>query len=123
MDPLNQKWSFCILFQVSDFFEKAITALPNQACVDGTPMDPYLKLIQDFGTHFTSDVTMGATSIQRMTLKMSDVSKMRKKGVSASVAAGASGGFFGFSFSVSASADFSKSDSSLDEVTIELCGS
>lgn len=47
--------------------QKAIKDLPGQ-CTKPEDLTPYYRLIQKFGTHFTTVVTMGAKAVQRLTM-------------------------------------------------------
>ena len=53
--------------KVSPVQQKAIENLPSGSCVDGD-IPKYLRLIQSFGTHYTSVVTMGAKAVQRLSM-------------------------------------------------------
>ena len=45
----------------------------------------YMDVIKDFGTHYSTEVVMGAKAVQEIKLRNSDVEKMETEGVSARV--------------------------------------
>ena len=55
--------------KASPFLQSAINGLPvpSSQC-RRKELSPYYKIIQGFGTHFTTVVTMGAKAVQRLTM-------------------------------------------------------
>ncbi|XP_061194763.1 uncharacterized protein LOC133202916 [Saccostrea echinata] len=85
------------LSKVSDYFEKAVMLLPMENCEDDSLQDMYLNFIREFGTHYTTQVVMGAKAVQQLTFSNSDLSRLESEGISAKVAAEASYSGFGAS--------------------------
>uniref|UniRef100_K1R9Z4 Uncharacterized protein n=1 Tax=Magallana gigas TaxID=29159 RepID=K1R9Z4_MAGGI len=83
--------------KVNDYFEKAVTLLPMDDCESGPLQEMYISLIREFGTHYTTEVVMGAKAVQQLTFLKSDLSKLESEGISAKVAAEASFSGFGAS--------------------------
>ncbi|XP_061194766.1 uncharacterized protein LOC133202919 [Saccostrea echinata] len=83
--------------KVSDYFEKAVMLLPMENCDNDSLQDMYLNFIREFGTHYTTQVVMGAKAVQQLTFSNSDLSKLESEGISAEVAAEASYSGFGAS--------------------------
>ncbi|CAC5408183.1 unnamed protein product [Mytilus coruscus] len=88
--------------KVSDFFEDNIKALPSENCEEDVIQELYIQVIEQFGTHYTTEVVMGAKAVQESKFKNSDLDKFQSDGISAEVAAkmsvkqggvSASGGF------------------------------
>ncbi|XP_062601466.1 uncharacterized protein LOC134263170 [Saccostrea cucullata] len=92
--------------KVNEYVEKAVMLLPMENCEDESLQEMYLNFIREFGTHYTTQVVMGAKAVQQLTFDKSDLSRLESEGISAKVAAqasfsglGASGGG-GFSVGV-----------------------
>ncbi|KAK3102394.1 hypothetical protein FSP39_011100 [Pinctada imbricata] len=102
--------------KVSDYFENAIIALPTENCEEDSSQDLYVDVLKDFGTHYTTEVVMGAKSVQSMTFQSSDVEKMASEGISAMVAAQLSYSSIGFSAGGGFSAGFSNNEDSRNRV-------
>ncbi|XP_062618474.1 uncharacterized protein LOC134280055 [Saccostrea cucullata] len=83
--------------KVTDYFEKAVMLLPMENCEDDSLQEMYVNFIREFGTHYTTQVVMGAKAVQQLTFSNSDLSKLESEGISAKVAAQASYDGFGFS--------------------------
>ncbi|XP_022337633.2 uncharacterized protein LOC111133481 [Crassostrea virginica] len=83
--------------KVNDFFEKAVMLLPMENCDSSELQEMYLNFIQEFGTHYTTEVVMGAKAVQQLTFSKSDLSKLESEGISSKVAAQASFSGFGAS--------------------------
>ncbi|CAC5400661.1 unnamed protein product [Mytilus coruscus] len=88
--------------KVSDFFEDSIRALPSENCEEDVIQQLYIQVIEQFGTHYTTEVVMGAKAVQESKFKNSDLDTFQSVGISAKVAAqmsvkqggfSASGGF------------------------------
>jgi hypothetical protein len=71
--------------QVTDYFEKAVMLLPMEDCEEDSLQEMYLDFIREFGTHYTTQVVMGAKAVQQLTFSKSDLSKMESEGISAKV--------------------------------------
>ena len=71
--------------QVNDFFEKAVMLLPMENCDSSELQEMYLNFIQEFGTHYTTEVVMGAKAVQQLTFSKSDLSKLESEGISSKV--------------------------------------
>lgn len=74
-----------LIFQVNDYFEEAVTLLPVGDCESGPLQEMYINLIREFGTHYTTEVVMGAKAVQQLTFLKSDLSKLESEGISAKV--------------------------------------
>lgn len=74
-----------LIFQVNDYFEKAVTLLPMDDCESGPLQEMYINIIREFGTHYTTEVVMGAKAVQQLTFLKSDLSKLESEGISAKV--------------------------------------
>uniref|UniRef100_K1PHK5 Uncharacterized protein n=1 Tax=Magallana gigas TaxID=29159 RepID=K1PHK5_MAGGI len=83
--------------KVNDYFEKAVMLLPMENCDSGALQEMYINLVREFGTHYTTEVVMGAKAVQQLTFSKSDLSKLESEGISAKVAAQASFSGFGAS--------------------------
>ncbi|XP_062602269.1 uncharacterized protein LOC134263931 [Saccostrea cucullata] len=83
--------------KVNEYFEKAVMLLPMENCEDESLQEMYLNFIREFGTHYTTQVVMGAKAVQQLTFAKSDLSKLESEGISAKVAAQASFSGFGAS--------------------------
>ncbi|XP_048745195.2 uncharacterized protein LOC125658102 [Ostrea edulis] len=97
--------------KVTDYFEKAVMLLPMEDCEEDSLQEMYLNFIQEFGTHYTTQVVMGAKAVQQLTFSKSDLSKMESEGISATVAAQVAYSGFG----VSADGGFSVGTASEEE--------
>lgn len=53
--------------KVTPVLQKAIINLPT-SCTNDIDKSKYFRLIQNFGTHYTSVVTMGAKAVQRLSM-------------------------------------------------------
>lgn len=73
------------IFQVNNYFEKAVTLLPMNDCESGPLQEMYINLIREFGTHYTTEVVMGAKAVQQLIFSKSDLSKLESEGISAKV--------------------------------------
>lgn len=71
--------------QVSDFFEDNIRALPSEHCEEDAIQQLYIQVIQQFGTHYTTEVVMGAKAVQEFKFKNSDLDRFQSIGISAKV--------------------------------------
>ena len=76
---------FLTYSQVNDFFEKAVMLLPMENCDSSELQEMYLNFIHEFGTHYTTEVVMGAKAVQQLTFSKSDLSKLESEGISAKV--------------------------------------
>ena len=76
---------YLLKYKVSDYFESAIKSLPTDHCEDDHVQNLYIRVIEEFGTHFTTDVVMGAKAIQEVKFKNSDLDRLSSEGISASV--------------------------------------
>nr|XP_034328407.1 uncharacterized protein LOC117689954 [Crassostrea gigas] len=83
--------------KVNDYFEKAVMLLPMENCESGVLQEMYINLVREFGTHYTTEVVMGAKAVQQLTFSRSDLSKLESEGISSKVAAQASFSGFGAS--------------------------
>ncbi|XP_048745128.1 uncharacterized protein LOC125658081 isoform X2 [Ostrea edulis] len=97
--------------KVTDYFEKAVMLLPMEDCEKDSLQEMYLNFIGEFGTHYTTQVVMGAKAVQQLTFSKSDLSKMESEGISAKVAAQVAYSGFG----VSAGGGFSVGTASKEE--------
>ncbi|VDI70772.1 Hypothetical predicted protein [Mytilus galloprovincialis] len=85
--------------KLSDFLEDNIRALPSDNCEADAIQQRYIQVVEQFGTHYTTEVVMGAKAVQEFRFKNSDLDRFQSVGISAKVAAelstpfGASGGF------------------------------
>lgn len=59
--------------------------LPMENCDSGALQDMYINLVREFGTHYTTEVVMGAKAVQQLTFSKSDLSKLESEGISAKV--------------------------------------
>ncbi|XP_052092455.1 uncharacterized protein LOC127728916 [Mytilus californianus] len=73
--------------KLSDFFEDNIRALPSENCEEDVIQQLYIQVIEQFGTHYTTEVVMGAKAVQEFKFKNSDLDKFQSVGISAKVAA------------------------------------
>ena len=81
-------WSIALYLpysKVNDFFERAVMLLPMENCDSSELQEMYLNFIQEFGTHYTTEVVMGAKAVQQLTFSKSDLSKLESEGISAKV--------------------------------------
>lgn len=72
-------------FKLSDFFEDNIRALPSENCEEDVIQQLYIQVIEQFGTHFTTEVVMGAKAVQEFKFKNSDLDIFQSVGISAKV--------------------------------------
>ncbi|XP_052065033.1 uncharacterized protein LOC127704848 [Mytilus californianus] len=85
--------------KLSDFLENSFRALPSENCEEDAIQQMYINVVEQFGTHYSTEVVMGAKAVQELRFKNSDVDRFQSVGISAMVAAelsspfGASGGF------------------------------
>ncbi|KAJ8302809.1 hypothetical protein KUTeg_019205 [Tegillarca granosa] len=73
--------------KVSDYFESAVKALPTDRCEEDNMQRLYLQVIEDFGTHYTTQVVMGAKAINEIRFRTSDLDRLSAEGINAKVAA------------------------------------
>ncbi|CAG2200097.1 unnamed protein product [Mytilus edulis] len=73
--------------KLSDFFEDNIRALPSENCEQDVIQQLYIQVIEQFGTHYTTEVVMGAKAVQEFKFKNSDLDIFQSVGISAKVAA------------------------------------
>lgn len=59
--------------------------LPMEDCESGPLQEMYINLVREFGTHYTTEVVMGAKAVQQLTFSKSDLSKLESEGISAKV--------------------------------------
>ncbi|KAK3101541.1 hypothetical protein FSP39_004322 [Pinctada imbricata] len=102
--------------KVSDYFENAIIALPMENCEEEVIQELYTEVLREFGTHYATEVVMGAKAVQSLEMKNSDLDKMAAEGISAKVAAQLSYSGFGFSAGGGFSAGFSNNEKSRNRV-------
>lgn len=74
---------FCL--KLSDFFEDNIRALPSENCEQDVIQQLYIQVIEQFGTHYTTEVVMGAKAVQEFKFKNSDLDIFQSVGISAKV--------------------------------------
>ncbi|VDI56089.1 Hypothetical predicted protein [Mytilus galloprovincialis] len=85
--------------KLSVFLDNSLRALPSENCEENAIQQMYINLVEQFGTHYTTEVVMGAKATQELRFKNSDVDRFQSVGISAMVAAelsspyGVSGGF------------------------------
>ncbi|XP_052065031.1 uncharacterized protein LOC127704847 [Mytilus californianus] len=85
--------------KLSDFLEDNIRALPSENCEEDAIQQRYIQLVEQFGTHYTTEVVMGAKAVQEFRFKNSDLDRFQSVGLSVKAAAelstpfGVSGGF------------------------------
>ncbi|CAC5408189.1 unnamed protein product [Mytilus coruscus] len=107
--------------KVSDFFEDNIRALPSENCEEDVVQQLYIQVIEQFGTHYTTEVVMGAKAVQESKFKNSDLDKFQSVGISAKVAAqmsakvGAFSASAGFSVGVNSNDDMRKKVSNTEK--------
>ncbi|XP_076091692.1 perforin-like protein 1 [Mytilus galloprovincialis] len=93
--------------KLSDFLEDSIRVLPTEKCEEDVIQSLYIRVIEQFGTHYTTEVVMGAKAVQEFRFKNTDLDRFQSVGVSAKVAAqmsvkmGVFSGGAGFSVGVS----------------------
>ncbi|XP_052705816.1 uncharacterized protein LOC128181455 [Crassostrea angulata] len=104
------------LSKVNDYFEKAVMLLPMEDCESGPLQEMYINLVREFGTHYTTEVVMGAKAVQQLTFSKSDLSKLESEGISAKVAAQASFSGFGASGGGGLSVGVSSKDEAFNRV-------
>ena len=71
-----------IIQQVSEQFEKAVASLPLTC---HKSKEPYMDLIKEFGTHYTTEVTMGAKALQQVQIDKATVETSIQEGNSLKV--------------------------------------
>lgn len=59
--------------------------LPMEDCESGQLQEMYINLVREFGTHYTTEVVMGAKAVQQLTFSKSDLSKLESEGIGAKV--------------------------------------
>lgn len=73
--------------KLSEEFEDSIRALPIERCKEDVIQRLYVKVIEEFGTHYATEVVMGAKAVQELRFKNSDLDRFKSLGVSVKVAA------------------------------------
>lgn len=89
---------FCCIFEIqsvyklrivhlklSDFLEDSIRVLPTEKCEEDVIQSLYIRVIEQFGTHYTTEVVMGAKAVQEFRFKNTDLDRFQSVGVSAKV--------------------------------------
>ena len=66
-------------------FENAIQKLPSENCEDDAMQQKYIQLIQRFGTHYTTEVVMGAKAVQELRFWNSDLDRFQSEGLDVKV--------------------------------------
>ncbi|XP_076116676.1 uncharacterized protein LOC143084153 [Mytilus galloprovincialis] len=73
--------------KLSDFLENSLRALPSENCEENSIQQMYINVVEQFGTHYTTEVVMGAKATQELRFKNSDIDRFQSVGISAMVAA------------------------------------
>ena len=73
------------MIQLSDFLENSLRALPSENCEDNSIQQMYINVVEQFGTHYTTEVVMGAKATQELRFKNSDIDRFQSVGISAMV--------------------------------------
>lgn len=71
--------------KLSDFLEDSIRVLPTEKCEEDVIQNLYIRVIEQFGTHYTTEVVMGAKAVQEFRFKNTDLDRFQSVGVSAKV--------------------------------------
>ncbi|CAC5417204.1 unnamed protein product [Mytilus coruscus] len=71
--------------KLSEEFEDSIRALPIERCKEDVIQRLYVKVIEEFGTHYATEVVMGAKAVQELRFKNSDLDRFKSLGVSVKV--------------------------------------
>lgn len=59
--------------------------MPSDNCEEDAIQQRYIQVVEQFGTHYTTEVVMGAKAVQEFRFKNSDLDRFQSVGISAKV--------------------------------------
>lgn len=104
-------------FNATDLFSSAVSGLPVPFdSTDGTNLDLYRKFYGEYGTHYVSQITLGAKHVYSSVFSSTDVLELKRTGTDVGTSVSARG----FGIQVSASYNYAKSESDFDQVKTKI---